>query len=279
MAISAVVLFRVGASHYAIPASAVESIVEASRDRVVDSVDGRAFRHGERVVPLLALDDLLGETLTERRNQDGRDGRILIVRSGADRVALTGSQGHLGREVVLKPTGRFFERQRLLTAAVHLEDGALALVLKPAELVLAGRRGNRSVQAAPPAAVPRTGFGRTVLVVDDSPVVRDLIGDALRAHGIRVIEAGDGEEALGQIDLHPHIDLVVTDFEMPRLDGIGFIRALRAREGRRIPAVVVSMRGSDSDKRSALEVGADAYLVKSDFSHAGLWTMIARFLE
>ena len=72
---------------------------------------------------------------------------------------------------------------------------------------------------------------------------------------------------------------MVTDFEMPRLDGIGLIRALRARpDVRRIPAVVVSMRGSDADKQAALDVGADAYLVKSDFSHAGLWTMIARFL-
>jgi len=278
MAISAVVPFRVGGSHYAVPASAVETILELSPTLVVDSIDGRAVRHGDRVVPLLALEELLGETATERRAA-GREGRILIIRSGNDRVALSGSHGHLGREVVLKPTGRFFERQQLLSAAVHLEDGALALVLKPAELVLAGRAGARPVHAAPAAAAPRTGFGRTVLVVDDSPVVRDLVGDALRAHGIRVIEAGDGEEALAQLNLHPQIDLVVTDFEMPRLDGIGLIRALRAREGRRIPAVVVSMRGSDSDKRSALDVGADAYLVKSDFSHAGLWTMIARFLE
>ena len=72
---------------------------------------------------------------------------------------------------------------------------------------------------------------------------------------------------------------MVTDFEMPRLDGIGLIRAQRAREsGRRLPMVVVSMRGSESDKRLALDAGADSYLVKSDFSHAGLWTMIARFL-
>ena len=53
-----------------------------------------------------------------------------------------------------------------------------------------------------------------MLVVDDSPVVRDLIADALRAHGIRVIEAGDGEEALAKLAAHPNIDLVVTDFEM-----------------------------------------------------------------
>ncbi len=78
---------------------------------------------------------------------------------------------------------------------------------------------------------------------------------------------------------HPSIDLVVTDFEMPRLDGIGLLKAHRAREsGRRLPMVMVSMRGSDSDKRLALDAGADAYLVKSDFSHAGLWTMIARYL-
>ena len=189
----------------------------------------------------------------------------------------------------------FFERQRLVSAAVHLEDGSLALVLKPAELIFAARgqarRGAGADSAVPEspavagaaargaAVAPRTGFGKTILVVDDSPVVRDLISDALRAHGIRVVEASDGQEALERLAAHPNVQLVVTDFEMPRLDGPGLIRALRARPGaRRLPAVVVSMRGSDADKKAAMDAGADAYLVKSDFSHAGLWTMIARFL-
>jgi chemotaxis protein histidine kinase CheA len=280
VAITAVVLFRTGTSRYAIPASAVETILEFQGHAVVDSVDGRAFRHGDRVVPLLSLESLLGENNPDAGRPSGeRGGRVLIVRSGGDRVALLGSHEHLEREVVLKPTGKFFERQRLVTAAVHLEDGSLALVLKPAELVFAGRGERREQPVMPEAAAPRTGFGKTVLVVDDSPVVRDLISDALRAHGIRVIEAGDGEEALARVISNPSIDLVVTDFEMPRLDGIGLIRALRARpDVRRIPAVVVSMRGSDADKQAALDSGADAYLVKSDFSHGGLWTMIARFL-
>jgi CheY-like chemotaxis protein len=204
----------------------------------------------------------------------------MIVRSGGDRVALSGSFDHVEREVVLKPAGKFFAEQRLVSAAVHLEDGSLALVLKPAELVFAVRGERRPEAPAAGGGAPRTGFGKTVLVTDDSPVVRDLIADALRAHGMRVIEAGDGEEALSLLAAHPSIDLVVTDFEMPRLDGIGLIRAQRAREtgGRRLPMVVVSMRGSESDKRLALDAGADSYLVKSDFSHAGLWTMIARFL-
>jgi two-component system, chemotaxis family, sensor kinase CheA len=278
VAISAVVLFRTGASRYAIPTSAVETIVESSTDGTVDSVDGRAIKYGGRVVPLLSLENLLGEQAIGA-NKNGRGGRILIVRSGGDRVALSGSFDHVEREVVLKPAGKFFEQQRLVSAAVHLEDGSLALVLKPAELVFAARGDRRADVAVAGTAAPRTGFGKTVLVVDDSPVVRDLIADALRAHGMRVIEAGDGEEALSLLATHPSIDLVVTDFEMPRLDGIGLIKAQRAREtGRRLPMVVVSMRGSESDKRLALDAGADSYLVKSDFSHAGLWTMIARFL-
>jgi DNA-binding response OmpR family regulator len=65
---------------------------------------------------------------------------------------------------------------------------------------------------------------------------------------------------------------------MPRLDGLGLIKRIRARGGRRIPAIVVSTRGSDADKLAAVEVGADAYLVKSDFSQEGLWALVSRFL-
>jgi chemotaxis protein histidine kinase CheA len=289
VAITAAVLFRVGDSRYAIPAAAVETIVEGSEHALVESLDGRAFRHAGRVIPLVSLEGLLGEP--GRGTPLGRSSRILIVRSGADQVAMSGSRDHIEREVVLKPTGKFFERQRLVSAAVHVEDGSLALVLKPAELIFAARSapraaasvgsGGQTSPAAGPEAALRPGFGKTILVVDDSPVVRDLIADALRAHGIRVIEASDGQEALERLAAHPGVELVVTDFEMPRLDGPGLIRALRSRTAptaRHIPAVVVSMRGSDADKQAAMDAGADAYLVKSDFSHAGLWTMIARFL-
>jgi two-component system chemotaxis sensor kinase CheA len=119
---------------------------------------------------------------------------------------------------------------------------------------------------------------RTVLVVEDSPIVRDLIVESLRAHGLRVLEAPDGQDALEQLEQHADIDLLVTDVEMPRLDGLGLIARMRARGGRRIPAIVVSTRGSNADKLAAVQVGADAYLVKSDFSRETLWTMVSRFL-
>ena len=157
VAITAAVLFRTGVSRYAIPASAMETIVEYLPHDLVESVDGRAFRHGDRVIPLLSLEALLGETALTRRPRIERGGRVIIVRSGGDRVAFTGSHEHVEREVVLKPTGKFFESQHLVTAAVHLEDGSLALVLKPAELVFAARgepTGQARERRTPPPPAP-----------------------------------------------------------------------------------------------------------------------------
>ena len=125
---------------------------------------------------------------------------------------------------------------------------------------------------------PATKRVRTVLCVEDSPIIRALVVEALNSHGLRVIEASDGKEALSQLEAHPEVELVVTDIEMPRLDGIGLIAAIRASGNKRLPTVVVSNRGSDEDKKRALTAGADAYLVKSEFSQAGLWSIISRFL-
>jgi CheY-like chemotaxis protein len=118
-----------------------------------------------------------------------------------------------------------------------------------------------------------------VLLAEDSPIMRDVIADALRSFGLEVIEAEDGARALELLDRHDDVRLVVTDLEMPHVDGFELIRRLRRRpRAVRLPAVVVSTRGRDADKLAAIEVGADAYLVKSDFTREGLWAHIARFV-
>jgi CheY-like chemotaxis protein len=114
------------------------------------------------------------------------------------------------------------------------------------------------------------------LVADDSPVVRDIVAQALRAHGMRVLVASDGEEALAIFGAHAHVDIVVTDIDMPRLDGLSLVRALRSRDAsKRIPVVVISMRGGELEKRAALEAGVSAYIDKGDFSQALLWQTVS----
>lgn len=273
VAVTALLTFRVGNGRYALPATSVASLIESTKAPVIESSNGPVIRHQGFLVPVVRLDELLGDPASKK---DGdTSARTILVESAGSLVALVGTDTHKRVEAVLKGTSEVFRHDRLLGAAAPMDDGTLALVLKPGELLAATRGTTPRAQA--PAATQRGGS--TVLVADDSPVIRDLLSEALRSHGLRVLEAADGEEALAILAAHPEVRLLVTDVEMPRLDGIGLIREVRLHHGRQLPALVVSMRGTDEDKQRALDVGADGYLVKSDFTQAGLWTMVSRYLR
>ncbi len=273
IAVTALLTFRAGSGRYALPATSVASLVENAKAPVIASAGGPVIKHQGALVPVVELDELLGEPSS---NGDATgSARTLLVESAGSLVAIVGTHSHKRVEAVLKGASEVFRHDRLIGAAAPMDDGTLALVLKPGEL-LASTRGSAPRAHAP---APTQRGGSTVLVADDSPVIRDLLAEALRSHGLRVLEAADGEEALAVLAAHPEVRLLVTDVEMPRLDGIGLIREVRLTHGRQLPALVVSMRGTDEDKQRALDVGADGYLVKSDFTQAGLWTMVSRYLR
>ncbi|NVB85431.1 MAG: response regulator [Kofleriaceae bacterium] len=273
IAVTALLTFRVGSGRYALPATSVVSLIESAKAPVIESSSGPVIRHEGFLVPVVQLDELLADPSSIKHSDSSA--RTILVESAGSLVALVGTDSHKRVEAVLKGASEVFRHDRLLGAAAPMDDGTLALVLKPGELLAATRGG--SPRAHVPAA-PQRG-GSTVLVADDSPVIRDLLSEALRSHGLRVLEAADGEEALAILAAHPEVRLLVTDVEMPRLDGIGLIREVRLQHGRQLPTLVVSMRGTDEDKQRALDVGADGYLVKSDFTQAGLWSMVSRYLR
>lgn len=263
-AITTVLLFKVGSGRFALPIGSVEDVVSAHEFEFDDALAGPVIVYRGANVPVLDLARTLDKvgTFTDRP-------RLMLVRTGLGLVACSGSQGHEHRDVVLRPAGSLLSAQQAVTAAIALEGGEVALVLNPARLHADLGRSKRA---------PAHERARTVLVVDDSPIIRDIESEVLRSHGLIVIEASDGLEALENLDTHPEIELVITDVEMPRMNGLELVTHLRARPGRRIPAVVVSTRGTDADKLAATSIGADAYLVKTDLSHDSLWSLIGRYL-
>jgi chemotaxis protein histidine kinase CheA len=274
VAISRVVLFRVGMGTYGLPASSVRALVDARSVPTVERPDGPAVRYNDALLPLLDL----GKALDETRGT-GANTRIMIAQSGADLVALHGSSDHLEREVVLQPMVKFFERQPLVTAAVTLEDGTLAVVLKATELVLLARGQQAKARAVAMEPLAPSGSGCLALVVDDSPLVRDIVAEVLRSYGLHVLVASDGEEALAVLAAEPGVDIVLTDMDMPRLDGLGLVRAIRSgAKGQNVPVVAISMRGNESEKRIAMEAGVQAYIDKSDFSQDLLWRTVSPFV-
>lgn len=118
---------------------------------------------------------------------------------------------------------------------------------------------------------------RTVLAVDDSPSIRCMVALTLREAGYDVIEAGDGQQAL-EVALSRRVDAILTDQNMPNLDGIGFIRAYRSHpSGRGTPIVFLSTESADGLKAQAREAGALGWMVKP-FTQAQLLAVMKKVL-
>jgi two-component system chemotaxis sensor kinase CheA len=118
-----------------------------------------------------------------------------------------------------------------------------------------------------------------VLVVDDQFTVRELQRSILHASGYRVEVACDGREALDALGAEGDFDLVVTDLQMPEMDGLELLGAIRADpDHSSLPVVVVTSRGSEEDRKRGAEAGADAYIVKDAFDQQALLETVRRLV-
>lgn len=105
-------------------------------------------------------------------------------------------------------------------------------------------------------------MARRIMMVDDSPTVRALVGTTLREAGYEVLEACDGVEALRRLE-NETVDMLITDLNMPRLDGVGLITNVRRELGRRfLPIVMLTSENDEVSRQSGKRAGASAWLVK-----------------
>jgi two-component system chemotaxis sensor kinase CheA len=165
---------------------------------------------------------------------------------------------------------------------VILSGDRPALVLDAEGLV--ARAGEVGIGAAPQPTGTRGTIAQaprsTILVVDDSITTRTLEKGILEAAGYRVVVCVDGQDALDRLraGIEP-VDLMVADVEMPRLDGFGLVKALRADEAfARLPIILMTSRGDAGDVARGLELGADAYLTKQTFDQRQLLDTIGQLL-
>ena len=247
-----------------------------------DHVEGQVvIRVRDTILPVSDLAATLGVTAGQGEAPASDSPAVVLAsmtRRHAFRVdALLGQ-----RNVVVKDLGRLLPRLALLAGASLEPDGSILLVLDVSGLVDRARwaRSGGAGRAAPspPPAVPAPAGPASVLVVDDTAVVRELERSILEEAGYRVRTAADGRLALAALADTP-ADLVVTDVEMPNCDGLELTRAIRAQPALTgLPVVVVTSRSSDADRRLAMDAGADAYLVKGDLDRRTLLEVVGRLL-
>jgi two-component system chemotaxis sensor kinase CheA len=185
------------------------------------------------------------------------------------------------RDVVVKGLSRLLPRLDVVAGASVDQDGSILVVLDLPGLVDLAQKTRPSV-TAPTGLSGRAEASRRhntrVLVVDDALTVRELQRTILERAGFQVRVACDGIEALARLGEEPS-DLVLTDVEMPRMDGFALTEAIRAHPRlSNVPVLVLTSKSNDVDRQRGLEAGADGYIVKSAFDERGLLAAIERLL-
>jgi two-component system chemotaxis sensor kinase CheA len=257
-----------GGQDFALPLHSVTLAPAGAGAGTAHAEERSALWIGEMPVVVSSLAGALGMPAT------APGGPVVILESGSRRYgfqvdALVGQ-----RDVVVKDLGQLLGRLGVVRGAGVDPDGSVLVVLDAAGLIDRAWQSRPALGAAPEP--PPQGGG--ILVVDDALTVRELQRGILERAGYRVRLASDGTEALATLIGEP-ADLVLTDVQMPRLDGFGLTEAIRAHPALANTAVLIlSSQASDEDRLRGMESGADGYIVKSAFDERGLLTAVERLL-
>jgi two-component system chemotaxis sensor kinase CheA len=179
------------------------------------------------------------------------------------------------RDVVVRGlTGRLRDLKSVSGASIE-PNGSILLVLDVSNLI---ERSTNVVESSSRIADKPIERALSVVVVDDALMVRELQRSILERAGYNVRTATDGIEALAMLAEQP-ADLVVTDLEMPNMNGFNLTKSIRGHPRlANIPVLIVTSKASAEDRQAGLDAGADGYIVKTSFDEAGLLTAVSRLL-
>lgn len=269
-----VLLVEIGTHTFALPAGACQGTIWIYPNDV-EAIEGRAIiLHEGRYVPVLRLADLLDVGGAQAFPAARRTPTVLIGTHQRP-FALLVDRMLDEREVVVKPLGALLEQQKRYSGAIQFGDGRLILLLNPLVLAQVARGMSLVTRVAQRNTAPQRS---RLLVADDSFTTRELISSILQAAGYEVTTAVDGLDALDKLRADSY-DLVVSDVEMPRVDGFQLTSRIR-QELKQIamPVVIVTSLASEAHRRRGLEAGAQAYIVKSQFDQSNLLEIIRQLL-
>ena len=261
-----------GGQRFGIP---IASVVEVVAVGAITTLGGQPYieLRGES----LRLSDL-ARTIDARPSDLVQTPQALVMGKAGSRAAIACDRVVGEEEVVVKSLGAMMASVPGYLGAAILGDGGIMLIVDPAYVIRNAVRPSTAVRAGAvsgpvPEAVPR------VLVVDDQFIVRELERSILDAAGYKVRTACHGREALEAIANDGSFDLVVTDLQMPELDGLGLLSAIRSDPVHAmLPVVIVTSQSSDEDRRRGAEAGADAYIIKDEFDQEALLATVDRLI-
>lgn len=258
-------LVEIGGEPYAFPLSGITRTLRLQRGDI-EKTEGRPhFPFEDRQVGIISAQEVLE---LENAASDQTDLAIVVIGEGAETYGLAVERFLGERELVVRTLDRRLAKVRDISAAGLLDDGSPVLIVDMDDLI---RSAGKLAAAGPLRGLLDAASGakqtrrKRILVVDDSLTVRELERKLLDHHGYEIEVAVDGMDGWNAVRSNS-FDLVVTDIDMPRLDGIELVSLIkRDPRLRNLPVMIVSYKDREEDRRRGLDAGADYYLAKGSF--------------
>jgi two-component system chemotaxis sensor kinase CheA len=249
----------------AVPLDAVRTSLRLATGAVSSTASGQSIIQGRETIPFLPLAASLG-----RRRPPSQGNPVVVVIGAAAGLAAVAVDRLIGTSrIVIRPLPSSIRAHAVVSSAWFDTEGNPQLLLDPDGLLSEARRQGPPADEAPSAGLP-------ILVVDDSLTTRMLEQNILESAGYDVAIATSGEEALERAR-GTRYGLFLVDVEMPGIDGFTFIERVRSDPALHpIPAILVTSRASPEDRRRGREVGAQGYVIKSEFNQAEFLAMVAQ---
>ncbi len=271
------VLVRVGEQLFVLPLRHVERVVRITAHDVETVENRETILYSGQPVSLVWLRDALDlPDKSDRREIDGSV-HVAILVSREKKVAFLVDEVLEEQEVLLKNLGPHLSRVRNFAGAAVLGTNRVVPVINVTDLLESSLRPHTASAAASDVEKPRTD-GKAILIAEDSITARSLLKNIVESAGYRVRTAVDGADAFATLRTED-FDLVVSDVDMPRMSGFDLTARIRGdKKLANIPVILVTALESREDREHGIDVGANAYIVKSSFDQSNLLEVIRRLI-
>ncbi|MEI6308612.1 MAG: hybrid sensor histidine kinase/response regulator [bacterium] len=259
-----------------IPTAHVERVLRVHQEEVRKVEGKEMLALGGEPLALVRLGEVLGFLSAVPRTVPAAIFPVLILTAAGERIAFQVDQIHSEQEVLVKSLGKQLARVRNVAGATVLGTGRIAPILNVSDLLKSAKKTAGAAPRLEPVATKRRRA--SILVVEDSVTSRMLLKNILEAAGYSVRTAVDGMDGWTTLKSEPS-DLVVSDVDMPRMDGFALTQAIRGDpKVSNLPVVLVTGKETREDRERGIDAGANAYIIKSSFDQGNLLEVIRGLL-
>ena len=271
------VLVRTGGQLFIIPVTGVERVARVAGKDILTVENRETIPLDGQAVSLVQLGNVLGMPQKNAAAEAAAHAQVVVMGVGPARVAFRVDEILGEREVLVKALGRQLVRVRNIAGATVLGGGRVVPVLNVPDLMKSAVKLTAS-PLMPAAGEPAEAQKRSILVVEDSIISRTLIKNILESAGYTVATAVDGLDAYTLLKTAA-FDLVVSDVEMPRMNGLDLTAKIRSdKQLSELPVVLVTALDSREHRERGIDVGANAYIVKGSFDQSNLLGVIRQLI-